>query len=140
MLGTPATDGPERLWLIGRRQLRSNNSWMHNSLRLVKGPPRCTLLMHPQDAGRRGLTEGQAVRVRSRVGEVVLPVELTSDIMPGVVSIPHGWGHGRAGARLRVADAHPGVSINALTDHAALDALVGTAVLNGTPVEVAATA
>ena len=128
------------LWLIGRRHLRSNNSWMHNSLRLVKGPPRCTLLMHPDDAGPRGLADGQRVRVRSRVGQVELPLELTSDIMPGVVSIPHGWGHGRPGTRLRVADAHAGVSINALTDHAAVDALVGTAVLNGTPVEVAAVA
>jgi anaerobic selenocysteine-containing dehydrogenase len=140
LLDASARVPPETLWLIGRRHLRSNNSWMHNSLRLVKGPPRCTLLMHPDDAGRRGLAEGQSARVRSRVGEVVLPVELTQDIMPGVVSIPHGWGHGRPGSRLQIADAHAGVSINALTDHAAVDALVGTAVLNGTPVEVAAAA
>jgi anaerobic selenocysteine-containing dehydrogenase len=140
LLDTSAAVPADTLWLIGRRHLRSNNSWMHNSLRLVKGPPRCTLLMHPEDAGRRGLAEGQSARVRSRVGEVVLPVELTQDIMPGVVSIPHGWGHGRPGSRLQVANAHAGVSINALTDHAAVDALVGTAVLNGTPVEVAAAA
>src|SRR5215813_6778206 len=140
LMGPTSVEPSDTLWLIGRRQLRSNNSWMHNSLRLVKGPARCTLLMHPEDAGRRGLAEGQQVRVRSRVGEVVLPVELTPDIMPGVVSIPHGWGHGRPGNRLQVADAHPGVSINALTDHAAVDELVGTAVLNGTPVEVAAAA
>ena len=140
LLGPATATNGHTLWLIGRRDLRSNNSWMHNSLRLVKGPPRCTLLMHPDDAGRRGLADGQSARVRSRVGEVVLPVELTQDIMPGVVSIPHGWGHGRPGSRLRVADAHAGVSINALTDHAAVDALVGTAVLNGTPVEVAAAA
>jgi anaerobic selenocysteine-containing dehydrogenase len=124
------------LSLIGRRHVRSNNSWLHNSHRLVKGKPRCTLLMHPQDASARGIVEGAIVRVGSRVGEVEVPVELTEDIRPGVVSLPHGWGHDRKGARLRVAGLHAGASINDLVDDQRLDVLTGTAVLNGTPVEV----
>jgi anaerobic selenocysteine-containing dehydrogenase len=126
------------LRLIGRRQLRSNNSWMHNSHRLVKGPERCTLLMHPDDARARGLTAGQTVRVRSRVGSVPIRLELTKTIMPGVVSIPHGWGHGRPGVQLRVAREHAGVSINDLTDDQAVDALLGTAAFSGVPVDVVA--
>jgi anaerobic selenocysteine-containing dehydrogenase len=126
------------LRLIGRRQLRSNNSWMHNSHRLVKGPERCTLLMHPEDARARGLAAGQTVRVRSRVGSVPIRLELTESIMPGVVSIPHGWGHGRPGVQLRVAREHAGVSINDLTDDQAVDSLLGTAAFSGIPVEVVA--
>jgi anaerobic selenocysteine-containing dehydrogenase len=128
------------LVLIGRRHVRSNNSWLHNSQRLVKGKPRCTLLIHPDDAARRGIGDGARVRVRSRVGEVSVPAELTGDIMPGVVSLPHGWGHDRDGIRLAVASRYAGVSINDLVDDQRLDALTGTAVLNGTPVEVEATA
>ncbi len=128
------------LLLIGRRHVRSNNSWLHNSQRLVKGKPRCTLLMHPDDAARRGIGDGATVRVRSRVGEVRVSAELTPDISPGVVSLPHGWGHDRDGIRLAVASRHAGVSINDLVDDQRLDALTGTAVLNGTPVEVEATA
>jgi anaerobic selenocysteine-containing dehydrogenase len=128
------------LVLIGRRHVRSNNSWLHNSQRLVKGKPRCTLLMHPDDAARRGIGDGATVRVRSRVGEVRVAAELTGDIRPGVVSLPHGWGHDRDGIRLAVASRHAGVSLNDLVDDQRLDALTGTAVLNGTPVEVEATA
>jgi anaerobic selenocysteine-containing dehydrogenase len=138
LLGAGPSAGSKGLWLIGRRQLRSNNSWMHNSVRLVKGPERCTLLMHPDDARPRGLATGQTVRVRSRVGSVPIRLELTEDIMPGVVSIPHGWGHSRPGVQLRVAQTHPGASINDLTDDQAVDALLGTAAFTGVPVEVMA--
>jgi anaerobic selenocysteine-containing dehydrogenase len=124
------------LLLIGRRHVRSNNSWLHNSQRLVKGKPRCTLLMHPDDAAGCGLSDGAMAQVRSRVGAVEVPVEVTPDIQPGVVSLPHGWGHGRAGVKLAVAQAHAGVSINDLVDEQRVDVLTGTAVLNGTPVEV----
>lgn len=128
--------GPYDLRLIGRRQLRSNNSWMHNSLRLVKGGNRCTLLMHPDDAARRGIGRAQRVRVRSRVGSVELEVEVTDEVMPGVVSVPHGWGHGRDGVQLATATQHAGESVNDLTDDLAVDALSGTAALNGVPVRV----
>lgn len=130
-----ATRG-DTLSLIGRRQLRSNNSWLHNSLRLIKGPARCTLLIHPDDAAARGIRGGDPVRVRSRVGSVVAPAEVSDEVMRGVVSLPHGWGHGREGARLSVADRHPGVSLNDLTDDAAVDALSGNAALSDVPVTV----
>jgi anaerobic selenocysteine-containing dehydrogenase len=123
------------LTLIGRRQLRSNNSWMHNSERLVRGKERCTLLMHPTDAAVRGLTDGQLVTVESTIGRIELPLELTNDIMPGVVSIPHGWGHDRPGIRLSVAQRHPGASLNDLTDHTLLDHLTGNAALVGVQVK-----
>lgn len=129
------------LLLIGRRQLRSNNSWLHNSERLVKGnpaKPQCTVLMHPTDAANRDLLDGQNVVVRSRVGSIVLPVEISEEIMRGVVSIPHGWGHDRAGNQQAVAQQHAGASINDLTDQQAVDALCGTAAFNGTAVTVAA--
>ena len=124
------------LLLIGRRQLRSNNSWMHNSERLVKGKPRCTILMHPEDAAQRGLEKGENVMVRSRVGSIVVPVEISDEIMPGVVSIPHGWGHDRPGNQMEVAQQHAGESINDLTDNQAIDSLCGTAAFNGTLVTV----
>lgn len=126
------------LTLIGRRHLRSNNSWMHNSERLVRGKNRCTLLMHPDDAQARQLDHQKLVEVRSRVGSVQLPLEISSDMMPGVVSIPHGWGHGRQGVRLKTAVAHPGVSINDLTDEQAIDQLTGNSAFSGVPVEVSA--
>lgn len=126
----------ESLVLIGRRQLRSNNSWMHNSVRLVKGPAGCTLLMHPLDAQGRSLTPGQLVLVRSRTGEVKATVEVTEDIVRGVVSLPHGWGHTRPGVSLATATAHGGVSLNDLTDELRIDALAGTAAFSGTPVTV----
>jgi anaerobic selenocysteine-containing dehydrogenase len=124
--------------LIGRRELRSNNSWLHNTERLLRGEPRCTMLMHPSDAANRDLRDGQTVSVRSRVGTIELPLEITDEIMPGVVSIPHGWGHDRDGIQLDVARAHAGTSINDITDHHAIDALCGTAAFNGTRVEVEA--
>jgi len=124
------------LVLIGRRHVRSNNSWLHNSQRLVKGKPRCTLMIHPDDAARRGIADGALVTLRSRVGAVEVAAEVTADLMPGVVSLPHGWGHDRPGARLGVASRSPGVSINDVIDDQRIDALSGTAVLNGTPVAV----
>jgi anaerobic selenocysteine-containing dehydrogenase len=135
LLASPRARNGELL-LVGRRDLRSNNSWMHNSQRLVKGPERCTLLMHPDDARARGLAQGQTVQVRSRVGSISVRLELTDAVMPGVVSLPHGWGHGRPGVQLRVATAHAGVSVNDLTDDQAVDALLGTAAFSGTPVHV----
>lgn len=126
------------LRLIGRRHVRSNNSWMHNSHRLVKGNPRHQLLMHPDDASSRGLKDGSTVRVRSRVGEIQVEVQASSEMMPGVVSLPHGWGHNRGGTRLGIADAHAGASNNDLTDEQFLDVLSGNAALNGVPVQVEA--
>jgi anaerobic selenocysteine-containing dehydrogenase len=125
------------LRLIGRRELRSNNSWMHNSERLVKGPERCTLLMHPDDARSRGLCPGDRVEVRSRAGSVEVPLTVTDEMMPGVVSLPHGWGHGRPGVALSVAVTRPGASLNDVTDELAVDALAGTAAFSGLSVEVA---
>ena len=122
--------------LIGRRQLRSNNSWMHNLDMLVRGPARCTLHVHPDDAARLGLVDGEEATVRSAAGEVVAPVEVTDAIMPGVVSIPHGWGHDVPGTRLSVAREHAGVNCNLLTGTAKLEPLSGNAILNGVPVEV----
>ena len=136
--GQALRESPPGLSLIGRRHVRSNNSWLHNSQRLVKGKPRCTLMIHPDDAAERGLLDGTLARVSSRVGAVEVAIEITPDIQPGVVSLPHGWGHGRPGVRLSIATAHAGVSINDLVDDQRIDALTGTAVLNGTPVEVVA--
>lgn len=130
--------GANGLLLIGRRDLRSNNSWMHNCERLVKGRDRCTLLMHPDDASGRGLSDGARARVTSRVGSVEAIVQATTDVMRGVVCLPHGWGHHREGTRLRVAAAHAGASLNDLTDDQAVDALCGTARFSATPVEVRA--
>jgi anaerobic selenocysteine-containing dehydrogenase len=122
--------------LVGRRQLRSNNSWMHNIAPLVSGKPRCTLLLHPDDAARLGVRDGESVRVRSRVGSVLVPAEVTPDVMPGVVSLPHGWGHDAPGAALRVAAEHAGVNSNLLADEAAMDVPSGNSVLNGIKVTV----
>jgi anaerobic selenocysteine-containing dehydrogenase len=128
----------DELLLIGRRHVRSNNSWMHNYHRLVKGKPRHQLLMHPADLARRGLVNGQQVSVTSRVGVIEVEVVESLDMMPGVVSLPHGWGHGRAGVRMGIAQSQPGASANDLTDERSMDALSGNAVLNGVPVQVAA--
>jgi len=132
-LARPAVNG---LVLIGRRALRSNNSWMHNSLRLVKGPEGCSLLIHPEDAAARGIGEGGRARVASRVGSVEVPVTLTEEVRRGVVSLPHGWGHARSGAALSVAASHSGASLNDLTDEQSVDALSGNAAFNGVPVTV----
>jgi anaerobic selenocysteine-containing dehydrogenase len=129
---------PEELLLISRRQPRSNNSWMHNYPRLMKGRDRCTLLMHPDDAGRRVLLDGALARVSSRAGEIVVPVEISDEMMPGVVCLPHGFGHGRDGVRLSVAARHPGESVNDLTDEQRVDPLSGNAALSGVPVTVVA--
>jgi anaerobic selenocysteine-containing dehydrogenase len=123
--------------LIGRRDLRSNNSWMHNVEVLVKGKPRCTLHVHPDDAARLGLADGADAAVSSRTGRVEVPVEVTDAIRPGVVSIPHGWGHDLDGVELGVARRHAGVNSNLLADDQLIDPLSGNAVLNGIPVEVA---
>jgi anaerobic selenocysteine-containing dehydrogenase len=130
--------GDGGLVLVGRRDLRSNNSWMHNLEILVKGKPRCTLQIHPEDASRLGVVDGMSVRVRSRVGEVELPAAVTDGIMPGVVSIPHGWGHDGAGVELGVARRYAGVNSNVLSDGTLVDPLSGNAVLNGIPVTVEA--
>lgn len=131
----PAGNGG-RLMLIGRRDLRTNNSWMHNCRRLVKGPARCTVMIHPSDAERLGVRDGQLVVVESRVGRIDLPAQVTDAIKRGVVSIPHGWGHGRPGVRLRVATEHAGSSINDLTDGSLIDELTGNAAVCGVPVEI----
>lgn len=128
--------GSDALLLIGRRHQRDNNSWMHNLPRLTRGQPRHHLLMHPDDAVHRGIVDGSAVWVRSEVGEVVTDVRVTAEVMRGVVSLPHGYGHRRDGVLLRNATDLPGASVNDLTDPAVLDPVGGTAVLNGVPVEV----
>ncbi|HEX4812618.1 MAG TPA: molybdopterin oxidoreductase family protein [Nonomuraea sp.] len=121
---------PAGFVLIGRRQLRSNNSWLHNVPALAGGSNRCTLHVNPRDADRLGL--GDRAVVRSAAGELVVPVERTDTIMPGVVSLPHGWGH--AATRQRVAARDPGVNANTLTDDTVVDPLSGNAVFNGVPV------
>jgi anaerobic selenocysteine-containing dehydrogenase len=123
--------------LVGRRQLRSNNSWMHNLEPLVRGKPRCTMHVHPDDAARFGLTDGEPARVTSAAGSVEVPVEVTEDVMPGVVSIPHGWGHDVDGVRMAVASEHPGTNSNVLADETRVEPLSGNAILNGIPVELA---
>jgi anaerobic selenocysteine-containing dehydrogenase len=128
------------LVLIGRRQLRSNNSWMHNSPRLMKGADRCTAILHPNDAGARGLTGGERVRVVSRVGAIELPLEVSDEIRPGVISVPHGFGHDRRGVGWTVAAAHPGASMNDITDPAVVDRVTGNAAFNAVPVRVEAAA
>jgi anaerobic selenocysteine-containing dehydrogenase len=122
--------------LIGRRNLRTTNSFMHNLPALVKGRNVCTLQMSPRDARRIGLADGSAARVTSRVGCVVAPVEITDDLMPGVVSLPHGWGHNVEASQINIAKKHPGTNANALTDDRAYDEVSGTAVLFGTPVTI----
>ncbi|CBL44489.1 Probable molybdopterin oxidoreductase [gamma proteobacterium HdN1] len=135
-LRKPATRSADVFTLIGRRQIRSNNSWMHNCHRLVKGREECIALMHPDDAKRLLIQTGDTIVVSSRVGEIQLPVRLTTDILPRVISIPHGWGHHRNGSQLEVAQAHPGVSINDITDDQYLDTLTGGAAFNGQQVTV----
>ncbi|WP_432754565.1 molybdopterin oxidoreductase family protein [Pseudomonas sp. WMBT8] len=128
----------DELLLIGRRHVRSNNSWMHNYHRLVKGKPRHQLLMHPDDLANRQLSDGQRVRVSSRIGMIEVQVLASLEMMPGVVSLPHGWGHDRPGVHMNIASAQPGASANDLTDERQLDELSGNAALNGVPVQVAA--
>lgn len=122
--------------LIGRRNLRSNNSWMHNLPALVKGPPRCTAQINPTDAERLAVQTGDAVHIESDAGAIVVPVEVTDALMPGVISVPHGWGHADPEARLSVAAARPGVNVNRVSDAAAVDVPSGNAAFNGLPVRV----
>lgn len=132
-----AVPTPGTLQLVGRRHLRSNNSWMHNIPALTGGSNRCTLQVHPDDAARLGLVAGGPARIKGEGGELEAEVEITDGMRPGVVSLPHGWGHDRPGTRLGIAAEHPGVNVNQLLDGSRLDPLSGTAVLNGFPVHVA---
>jgi len=132
------SDRADGLVLVGRRHLRSNNSWMHNVPALTGGTNRCTLHIHPEDAERLGVVDGAPVRVKGAGGEVTAPAEITDALRRGVVSLPHGWGHDRPGTRLSHAATDPGVNVNQLLDGSQLDPLSGNAVLNGVPVEVAA--
>jgi anaerobic selenocysteine-containing dehydrogenase len=136
LAATPAAE-PDGMVLVGRRTLRSNNSWMHNLAVLTKGRPQFTLQVHTADAARLGLVDGEPARVRSAQGVVEVPVEVTDGIRPGVVSLLHGWGHDVDGVALEVARSRPGASFNLLADTAAFDPLSGNAVLTGIPVDVA---
>ncbi|WP_209121353.1 molybdopterin-dependent oxidoreductase [Alkalihalobacillus sp. BA299] len=127
---------PDNLLLVGRRDLRSNNSWMHNLPVLVKGEERCTLWIHPDDARRLDLINEHRVLVQSRTGQIVVPIHMTEDVMPGTVSLPHGWGHNLPGTRLKVAKKHAGTNVNILTDEQVIDKISGNAVLNGVPVSI----
>ena len=122
--------------LIGRRHVRDNNSWMHNHHRLMKGKPRCQLLMHPEDVASEGWQSGMMVTVRSRVGHIQAELAASDEVMPGVVSLPHGYGHGRHGTRGDIANAHAGVSCNDITDEQFVDQLSGNAAVNGVPVQL----
>jgi hypothetical protein len=136
-LNEPAPD----LVIVGRRQVRSNNSWMHNLPTLAKGRNRCTLLVHPQDAQRLGLTDGGRARVSGKAGSprsVEAQVELSDAMMPGVISLPHGWGHDAPDTRMNVAAAQPGANLNAVLDESVRDPLSGNAVLSGVAVAVSA--
>jgi anaerobic selenocysteine-containing dehydrogenase len=136
--GLASRRDPERIVLVGRRQMRNMNSWLHNLPALAKGRDRCTLRVSPKDAGRLGLSTGGRARVRSRVGEVVVPVEVSDEMMPGVVSLPHGFGHADPETRLSVARARqPGACSNQLCDEELIDLPSGTSVANGIPVDVA---
>jgi len=126
------------LVMIGRRHVRSNNSWLHNVRSLAKGPDRARLMIHPLDATRLSLTNGAAVHIKSRAGEATIHIEITDEVMPGVVSLPHGFGHQAASSTLRVAGALPGVSANTLTDEMHVEPVIGTSILNGVPVKVTA--
>ncbi|MBT2900952.1 molybdopterin-dependent oxidoreductase [Streptomyces sp. McG3] len=129
-------DRPAPLVLVGRRHLRSNNSWMHNVGSLTGGTNVCTLQIHPEDAARLGLLDGATARIESSGGRIEAPAEITDTVRSGVVSLPHGWGHSRPGTRMTVAAAHPGANVNQLLDGTLLDPLSGTAVLNAIPVSV----
>jgi anaerobic selenocysteine-containing dehydrogenase len=127
----------DSLVLVTRRQMNNMNSWLHNIESLAKGKNRCTLEINPEDAKKSGVNDGGQARVRSLVGEIQVEVSVVDDMMPGVVSLPHGYGHNVPGTRLSVAKKlQPGANFNALTDELLLDELSGTVVVNGIPVEV----
>jgi anaerobic selenocysteine-containing dehydrogenase len=129
-----------QMQVIGRRDVRSNNSWMHNLPLLAKGPMRCTVLVHPDDAARLGLAQGNMAALQSKHGQVQAEVEITDAMMPGVVSLPHGWGHSLPGTQLKLASQRPGANLNALLDDTWRDPVSGNAVLSGMPVVVRAVA
>jgi anaerobic selenocysteine-containing dehydrogenase len=131
---------PDELVLVSRRHLRSNNSWLHNVGPLMKGRDRCTLLMHTDDATKHGVATGDVVTVTSAGGHIDVPVEVTGAIKPGVVSMPHGWGHGKPGTRMSVANDSPGVNTNVLSPPNFIDEPSGNGALNGIPVTVTAKA
>jgi anaerobic selenocysteine-containing dehydrogenase len=135
---TEMSDRVDSYRLIGRRHVRDNNSWMHNHQRLMKGRPRCQLLMHPDDVAKEGWSAGMTVSVASRVGQVDAELAPSDEMMPGVVSLPHGYGHGRSGTRSGIANRHAGVSCNDITDDQLVDALSGNAAVNGVPVRLSA--
>jgi anaerobic selenocysteine-containing dehydrogenase len=132
-LAAPAPD----LVVIGRRDLRSNNSWMHNLPVLAKGPRRCTALVHPADAARCGVTDASSARLIGASGHAItVEVKISDEVMPGVISLPHGWGHDLPGIHLEVAARRPGANLNALLDENLRDPLSGNAVLSGVPVRL----
>ena len=133
-LRRPAPD----LVIIGRRDVRTNNSWMHNLPTLAKGPFRCTALVHPMDAARLGVADGALATLRNGPRSVQAQVQISDQMMPGVVSLPHGWGHHLPGAQLRVAAERPGANLNALLDDQLRDPLSGNAVLGGVAISMEA--
>ena len=133
-LAEPAPD----LVIIGRRQIRSNNSWMHNLPILSKGPFRCTALVHPADAAKRGIVDGGQARISANSRSIEVQVEISDEMMPGVVSLPHGWGHDLPGTGQRIASQRPGANLNALFDENWRDPLSGNSVLSGVPIEMTA--
>jgi anaerobic selenocysteine-containing dehydrogenase len=132
----PAQSASGDLLLIGRRDIRSNNSWMHNLTKLVSGRDRCVLLVHPADAARAGIADGETALLESRVHRGAVQVRVSDEMRPGVVSLPHGWGHGEIAAWQRVAGAHAGVSANDWTDDQHVEAVAGQSILNGVPVQL----
>lgn len=134
--GEAGYDQKEYDLLIISRLTERTLGWMHHSERLVKGPPTCTLFVHPDDAKKRKLKTGDMATITSAVGQIDVPVEITADVMPGVICLPHAWGHTRKGTRQRVANAHPGASLNDITDHSVMDELTGNAVVHGVPVNL----
>lgn len=129
-------DSAEYDLVIISRLTKRTLGWMHHSERLVKGPPTCTLFIHPDDASARDVVDGNMVSITSAVGTIEVEIEVTDDVMPGVVCMPHAWGHTRKGTRQRVANAHPGASLNDITDHNKMDELTGNAIVHGVPVKV----
>ena len=139
LLSSQTEQNPDELLLIGRRHVRSNNSWMHNYHRLVKGKPRWQLMMHPDDLAARGIADESKVEIESRVGKVTTIVVATDEMMPGVVSLPHGWGHKKSkGVKMKIASEQEGVNCNILTDDKLFDKVSGNAALNGVSVKVQA--
>ena len=137
LLQAPAPDPDYPFKLIGRRHLRSNNSWMHNLPTLKGGSNRCTAKIHPEDAKTYDLVDGELIEVKSAFGSIQIEAELTKDIIPGTISIPHGWGHRGKGIQLKEAQQSPGVNINELMDHNRLDGLSHNAAFSGQPVAIA---